>query len=295
MKILFIKQFCAVLFTFVLLAGSIAAQTAEQPIEINLDHKALGKAATVSVQIGAKTYPFLLDTGSGVTIITPEIAQEIGCTPFGRISGLDTYGKKLDMQRCDQVELKMDGFTAKVDAAVRNIMPFFSPETPQIGGVIALQTFENKAITIDLAGNKIRVETADSLAERIKEMRQLETRVSRPFTGVGLEILAAASTPKGKVWMIFDTGNTNWSHVAPHALNQIGVSLDAPNKAKIVKPVKLDINGFGQFEFMGREREMIYDVRLNYDTLTKLVYTVDLRTGKMWVKSNPEQPAAAAK
>ena len=291
MKItIYMKQLFAILLTVLLCGATLSAQN-NRPVEIKLEHDALGKAATVNVQIGTKTYPFLLDTGSGVTMITPEVAREIGCVPFGRISGLDAFGKKLDLPRCDQVALKIGDFSRKVDTAVRDIMPFFSPETPQIGGIVALQTFENQMLTIDLAGNRIVLETEGTLAERTGPMKLLETRISRPFTGVGLEILAAAKTPKGNVWMLFDTGNTNWSHIAPHALKQLDINLDAPNKAKIVKPVKFDVVGLGQFEIMGREREMIYDVRVNYDTLTKLVYTMDLRNGKMWAKISETPPA----
>jgi predicted aspartyl protease len=281
-KRLFIGQLYGM--TLALIVFLAAAPAQDRPVEIRLNHDALGKAATIDVRVGAKTYPFLLDTGSGMTIITPDLAKEIGCTPFGRVSGLEAAGKKLDLARCDGVELKIGDRAVKTNAAVRSIMPFFSPETPTIGGVIALQTFENEALTIDLAGNRIWLETETSLAARTREMKALETRVSRPFAGAGLDVLAAANTPQGKIWLQFDTGNLNWSHIAPHALKQLDVSLDAPNKAKTVKPVGLELAGLGAFEFMAREREMIYDVRLNYDTLVRLVYTVDLKTGRMWAK-----------
>ena len=266
---------------------SVAVWAEAQPAtEIALDHEALGKAATIAVTVNGKTYPFLFDTGSGVTVVSPEVAKEAGCVPFGRVSGLETLGKRVDLERCDGITLQAGGHSAKMDTAVRNIMPFFSPQTPRIGGVISLSAFAGRAVTVDLKKNRLIVETDATLLERTAGMRKLRTRVSRPFAGIGLEVLAEAATPNGNVWVQFDTGNTNWSHISPHSLRQMGISLDAPNKAKTVKPVTLDLIGFGGFEFMARERDLVHDVRLNYDTLTTIVYTVDLRSGEMWMKVN---------
>jgi hypothetical protein len=63
----------------------------------------------------------------------------------------------------------------------------------------------------------------------------------------------------------------------------------------MTKPVKLDLAGLGTIEMPGRERQMIYDGMLNYDTISKMTVTIDLRAGKMWAKINPEQPKAPAK
>lgn len=75
----------------------------------------------------------------------------------------------------------------------------------------------------------------------------------------------------------------------------LGINFDAPNRAKMSKPVKLDLVGLGTIEMPARERQMIYDGMLNYDTISRWTVTIDLRTGKMWAKINPEQPKPAAK
>ena len=90
--------------------------------------------------------------------------------------------------------------------------------------------------------------------------------------------------------MLFDTGNLHWTHLAPHAQEMLGISLDAPNKAKMVKPVAFEISGLGQTEIMALERRMIYDARLNYDTVARFVVTIDLRDGRAWAKMNPPAP-----
>lgn len=288
----FNKTIAATLIALLLGIAGVLAQTAKtsanlQPIEIKLEHDALGKAPTINVQVGSKTYPFLFDTGGGITTITPSIAKEIGCQPLGQITGYNAGGTRLDFKRCDGVEMKLGDFSARLNTAVFEIMHFFSPETKEIGGIISLQTFEDKVITVDLAGNRLIVETESSLAERIKDMKPLESRLGKQGGGAVIDIFVAANTPKGKIWMEFDTGNFSTLQFAPHAQEMLGINFDAPNRAKMTKPVKLDLIGLGTIEMPGRERQMIYDGMLNYETISKMTATIDVRTGKMWAKLNP--------
>lgn len=255
--------------------------------DIRLEHDTLGKAATINVQIGAKTYPFLFDTGGGITLISPAIAKEIGCTPFGQVTGFNAGGTRLDFKRCDNVDLKMGNYSTRSNVGVFEVMTLFSPDTKEIGGFVSLQTFENRVITIDLSGNKLIVENENSLAERIKDMKPLESRIGSQGGGAVIDIFVAANTPKGKIWMEFDTGNFSTLQFSPHAQEMLGINFDAPNKAKMIKPVKLDIVGLGEIEANGRERAMIYDGMINYETAAKMIVTIDLRNGKMWAKFNP--------
>ena len=171
-------------------------------------------------------------------------------------------------------------------------MPFFGPNTPPIGGYVTLQTFKDRVITIDLAGDRIWVENERSFAARIKDMKPLESRLMQSAGGAIIDIFVAANSPKGKIWMLFDTGNYSTLLFAPPAQEMLGINFDAPNRAKMTKPVKLDVAGLGIVEMPGRERQMIYDGMLNFDTISKWTVTIDLRTGKMWAKTNP--PAASS-
>ena len=290
-KYFYMKQLFAILLTIFMFGAGLNAQT-DSPVEIRLEHDALGKAPTINVQIGGKTYPFLFDTGGGITTISPSIAKEIGCTPFGQITGWNAGGTRLDFKRCDDVRLKLGAYETRANTGLFEIMTFFSPNTKEIGGIVALQTFKDKVITIDLAGNRLWVETERSFADRIKDMKPLESRIGSQGGGAVIDIFVAANTPKGKIWMEFDTGNFSTLQFAPHAQEMLGINFDAPNRAKMSKPVKLDLVGLGTIEGAGRERNMIYDGMLNYDTISKWTVTIDLRTGKMWAKINP--PAAAS-
>src|SRR5690606_9857200 len=106
-------------------------------------------------------------------------------------------------------------------------------------------------------------ETEKSFAERIKDMKRLESRIGSQGGGAIIDLFVAANTPKGKIWMEFDTGNFSALQFAPRAQEMIGINFDAPNRAKTSKPVKLDLVGLGTIEMPGRERNMIYDGMLN--------------------------------
>jgi hypothetical protein len=125
-------------------------------------------------------------------------------------------------------------------------------------------------------------------------MKRLESRIGSQGGGAIIDLFVAANTPKGKIWMEFDTGNFSALQFAPRAQEMIGINFDAPNRAKTSKPVKLDLVGLGTIEMPGRERNMIYDGMLNYDTISKWTVTIDLRNGDAWAKINPEQTNAPA-
>ncbi len=259
----------------------------KEPVEIKLEHTSLGKAPAISVKIGEKSYPFLFDSGMGVTMISPDIAKELGCQPFGQISGVNAGGERVDMQRCENASLNVGGFTKTGQVGVFNIMSFFNERTPQIGGAISLHTFEGQILTIDLAKDRLFLESEQSFQARIADMKELESRIARPGTGNVVDLFVAANTPKGKIWMLFDTGNFAPTHVSPAAMEMLGIDLIAPNKAKTVKPIDLDIVGLGSITVPLRERNMIYDGQINYDTIARMVVTIDLRNGRSWAKMNP--------
>lgn len=282
----------ATLFIFLGLIVSIKAQTPKvinkkQPIAIKLEREKLGKIPTVTINVRGKNYTFFFDSGAAVTSISPSIAKAIGCEPYGQLTGYDAGGGVHKMTRCDDIEMNVGGFLTKIDVTVSDPMIYFPPGSPQIDGIISLQTFEDQIITMDLIGNNLFIETDKSFKKRIADMKPLRSRLSRELGGYGVDIFLAVNSPKGKVWMLLDTGNTNRLLLAPHAQNQLGIVLDkSPDKTP--KSVSLDLLGFGTIEAMGREREMIYDGILNYDTILKMLLTIDLRSGNVWAKANPQ-------
>lgn len=59
----------------------------------------------------------LLDTGGGATLITPEVARQIGCTPFGRDVGHRMTGEAAEFQRCEALALSAGTWRRRIEPA----------------------------------------------------------------------------------------------------------------------------------------------------------------------------------
>jgi hypothetical protein len=280
------KTLSILVFLFLIAAFGANVSAKDQPVEIKLDHALLGKTPTVQVVVNGKTRTFYFDSGGGISLISPALAKEIGCTPLGDMVGYNAGGVKLSGPRCEDVAFSINGFNATRDMGVVDPNQFFPNSDGKLDGSIALDAFDGQALTMDLAGNRIIVETEKSLKERTKQMKPLTARLSREMAGATLDIFIAAQTPNGRIWMLADTGNTNKMLFTPSAQKQLGINFDDAVGEKKIKPVKINLINLGEVEMDSRERLMIYDGMLNYDLLAKMILTADFRTGKIWGKLN---------
>ena len=278
-------QKALIIIVFLLSIGA-RIEAKNQPIEIKLDHALLGKTPTVEVIIGGKTRTFYFDSGGGLSGISPALAKEIGCTPVGEMVGYDAGGRKFTGPRCEDITLNIGGFTLTRDVGVFDPNQFFPDAKGQLDGSIALDAFDSQALTMDLTGNRLIVETEKSLKKRTRQMKPLTARVSREIGGATLDIFIAAQTPNGRIWMLADTGNTNKMLFTPAAEKQLGINFDDAIGEKRIKPVKINLINLGEVEMESRERVMIYDGMLNYDLLAKMILTTDFRTGRIWGRLN---------
>ena len=274
-----------IIFVFLLsICATIEAK--DSPIEIKLDHALLGKTPTVEVVVGGKTRVFYFDSGGGISGISPALAREIGCAPVGEMAGYDAGGRVFKFKRCEDVPLSMNGYAVKRDVAVFEPKDFFPDAKGQLDGSIALDAFDNQLFTMDLAGNRLIVESEKSFKNRTRQMNLLTARTSREIAGATLDIFIAAQTPNGRIWMLADTGNTNKMLFAPSAQNQMGINFNDAVGEKRIKPVKINLINLGEVEMDSRERAMIYDGMLNYDLLARMVLTADFKTNRIWGRLN---------
>ncbi len=257
----------------------------KRPIEIKLDREKLGRVPTIDVMIMGQRRTFFFDSGAAITGISEEVARSVGCEPFGRAVGFDAGGNVVAVKRCDDVGLSIGEFRTVRDTLVLDASAFF-PGKPKVDGIISLQTFEDLPITMDLVGDTITIETEKSLAKRIKHMKPLTSRLSRELGGYGLDIFFAANSPKGKIWLLVDTGNTNRILLDEPSAALLGIQFEEP-KDKTMKPITIDLAGYGKIEGIGRHRKMIYDGMLNYDSIRKMILTLDLKSGRTWAAPNP--------
>jgi hypothetical protein len=234
---------------------------------------------TLAVRVDGREEPLIFDTGGGITMLTPEAAARAGCAPFGRLTGFRSDGTAVHVRRCAGPVLELGGMRSTREVGVFDLMALLEG-APPVSGLVGLDFFEGRAITIDVSGGTLTLETPDSLRRRTSGASKLRVRIARQAGGAGLDLFVAVNARRGPLWLEWDLGNTNPVLVSPHACQQLGVEL-ARDEAR---PVILPIEGLGPVELPAVERETIYDGLLNLRFFESHVFTLDLARNELWAK-----------
>ncbi len=252
---------------------------------IDLPGGAIGLHATIAGHDGL----FLFDTGAGVTLLTPATASISGCRPWGQVTGFRATGERLDLQRCDDVRLRIGGRDFPVPtASVLDIQRLMPPRTPALAGVLALDAFVGQVITIRRMAHQLVVETAASLPPRIAGATQVQTRMVRDAEGLALTMNAAVQTPAGRAWMELDTGNAGPIMVDTHVAQALGLS--AAQRTGQTADFKLA----GGIPVQGQARvsSLIMDGDIGAAVLGGWDLTFDLAGGRVWFRPSAGAPPA---
>lgn len=275
------KKIHFILISVLLLAGDTFAETpasSPQVIKLQRFRKALW---TVHLTVKGKEGDFLFDTGGGVTLLTESFLKGVDCKFWGRNTGYNMFGEKGSGPHCDNVTLNAGNVSlvpvnvGKFDFGDR----FAGDRTPD--GILSLDAFDGKAITIDQNAATITIETAASLAKRTKQMTEMPLRVSRECSARCLSIFAGVPTSAGMTWLVLDSGAGGVSliskdHAAlfnldPEAKDQRLEHLAAPG-IPIDSPVVV--------------ADMIMDGNLGQPFLSQYVVTIDLSNSRLWLTPN---------
>lgn len=93
------------------LLGTLSAASSPREVQIVPLAVHQQKQFTVEAVVAGKPRRFLFDTGEGITMISPALAKEIGCEPWGNITAIRMTGDRLDLKRCDDVRFAVGGRT----------------------------------------------------------------------------------------------------------------------------------------------------------------------------------------
>jgi hypothetical protein len=266
----------AIAFGVACLPPFAAGKTSDQPQVIKLDRfrKALWK---VHLTVKGKPGDFLLDTGGGVTLLTEEFSRGIDCKYWGRTTGYNMFGKKSEGPHCDNVQIKA-GEVELTPVSIGKIDfgdQFPGDKTPD--GLLALDAFDGKAITLDQKAATLTIETPKSLAARIKAAKELPVRLVRDCSARCLNAFIGVPTKEGMSWLILDSGAGGVSLIArDHAAifgldpsrKEQRLSFEAAPGIPIDSPVML--------------ADMIMDGNLGQPFMSRYVITFDLARGRMW-------------
>src|SRR5690348_17140723 len=182
-----------------------------QVIKLQRFRKALWK---VHVNVKGKPGDFLFDTGGGVTLLTEEFSKGIDCKYWGRNTGYNMFGKRGDGPHCDNVQL-IAGDVALTPVNIGKIDfgdQFPGDKAPD--GLLSLDAFDGKVITLDQKAATLTIETDRSLKKRVRTMKEFPLRVARECSGRCLSAFLGVKTPDGMTWLNIDSGAGGVSLIA---------------------------------------------------------------------------------
>jgi predicted aspartyl protease len=270
----------SLLFLFALSASVPASpllrgDEGRQVIKLVRFRKALWK---VHVTVKGKEGDFLFDTGGGVTLLTEEFSKGIDCKYWGRNTGYNMFGKRGDGAHCDGVQLTAGGIAltpvniGKIDFGGQ----FPGDKDPD--GLLALDAFDGKVITIDQLAATLTIETETSLKNRVRAMKEFPFRLARECSGRCLSAFLGVNTPDGMTWMNIDSGAGGVSLISKEYA--ASVALDPAKKEQQINHQIAPGIVIGGPVFV---TDMIMDGNLGQPFLSNYIVTIDLSQGRMWI------------
>lgn len=245
------------------------------------------RTKTIEVMIDGQPARMMFDTGAGITTISLELAARIGCTPHGLIVGHRLTGQSVRAQKCGERQVTLGGHVGVVDAAVLDTSILMPPGSPPLDGFIGLDALDGQVITLDLADNRLILETPESLAERIGDDPGAPLRRQRESGGRGLAVFAPIEAQVGSLWFLLDSGNMANIMVPPETLSQWGFTEEQARAALDTgapTTVPLNILGAPRSPERVRVRDMIHDGVLNEGLIAAYEVTLDLANDRIWYR-----------
>lgn len=269
----------AAIFALVLSAQSpMAAEPAPEAV-IQLKPY-LGGQWSFTARVRDRDETFLLDTGGGLSVITPATAAEAGCTPWDRITGYRMRGDRVDLQRCDGVRFAVDALTlSPPSVGVWDMSKLLPKDAPPLAGSLALDAFAGRVITLDLAGRRLILESPASLAARIRRAHEVPVRFAREAGGLALVPLVPLETSAGRVWAELDSGSDAPLMVARHIAALL--SLDPEKKGG--QPVSARLAGGVPLTTTAYIGDFIIDGDIGSPVMKDWAITIDMARQRLWI------------
>jgi hypothetical protein len=171
---------------------------------------------TVRVSAGGRPLTMLLDTGGGATLVTPDLAKQIGCAPFGRDVGHRMTGEAVEFQRCETLTLSAGAWQRRIaPVGVFDIGRLLPPELPRLDGVLALDAFEGEVVTLDWAAGTVTIHGQADAPAALKRTG-VPVRIATGDSGRFYSALLPVAAPRGGLWFLLDSGNIRGTLVARH-------------------------------------------------------------------------------
>lgn len=238
----------------------------------------------MNVRIAGRAYSFLFDTGGGETMIGQNVANDLNKALHGRITGYRMSGEMVSYPVCDSVTISFnhtDIFHSTV--GVWDLMKILPKDLPRLDGIISLHSFKDKQITIDLENNWVIIESASSFKKQVLDKTPVESRFANGLAATELNVFLPVLRKGVVYWLLFDSGNIGnflLSHQSAYAWD---LEKDSTTENKEFGKIYIDLAN-KKFITTAESASIIYDGALNYDLISKSVFTIDFVHKKIWMK-----------
>lgn len=252
-----------------------ASPAAAEPVELQL-RPYVALLRTIDIEISGQPARMLFDTGAGISSITPEFAAQIGCAPFGEITSFRMNGERVRFQLCQSTSSRIGRETALREFAVFDLQSVLPEGLPHLDGVLGLDTFAGKTITIlpNLSG--MRIESTASARRATRGLETSRAHLFREASGRGLTVFAPAPSPHGELWFLLDSANLTGVRLHPWA--QQSLLAGAPGPA-----LEMTVEGARRWSGVATlDADLIYDGVLDAEFMASHSITIDLRDGRLW-------------
>lgn len=257
-------------------AGSVAfagsARTHDREVQFS---PYVGKLKTLRMVIARREVTMLFDTGAGHTLITPRLANELGCTPFGADIAHRMNGDTVTFSRCAPLQFRLGPIAGEREFAVFDLQAVLPEGLPHLDGVVGLDIFDQRTITLLSGQRGIRF---PSSAEVAGLGRPGVLRLGREGSGASLTAFALADTPRGNAWLLIDSGNLAGTRLHQWVFDALSVSGGAPADRH-----QLAIRGARSIPVdPSMVERLIYDGALGIDYIDDFDLTLDLARSRIW-------------
>ncbi|MBY0504450.1 MAG: hypothetical protein K2X03_11100 [Bryobacteraceae bacterium] len=267
--------------TTLALKGLAASSSPAAILKLEPYRKTVALRANVSGHAGL----FVFDTAGGVSQFSPRFAERIGCKPWGRITGFQMMGQRLDMPQCSSVNVEISGHRWSLPVAgVFDVTSLFPKDAQPVDGLLALDLFAGNTISIDFPRKLLIVESEASLLTRVAGATEFPVRVSREAQGRALAVSIGVPSDHGRVWMELDSGNGGTILVSKPYASLFGLDPAKEGRQTVDFPLGAGFHAKGA----AFTPDMIIDGNIGMPFLQSVVVTLDLPGGRLWL-SHGEQ------
>lgn len=176
-------------------AGLALADDTSATVPFRLGKK---RAVLLPVKVGETQAEFLLDTGLGFNLISPQLAKKLGIEPGSSTKLKPVTGGELEFSQARLPSLTL-GNQNESDQEVLIGEPrcFVGNDgETKVDGILSLAYFRNHPFTLDYANQRLVLEDSDSLSKRKAKGNKVECRLSDEAVVASVSLMLKERPPE---------------------------------------------------------------------------------------------------